>query len=197
VRLKNGLMLIAALALITGCSLMHGDPKDPKKNPHPVKRYEVTAIANAPGPWDTVKGYVSFQVANVQCVPQDSFTGARNIPNTDFDFEMTRVGEKTWRGYFYRDFLRDGDYFGQGVCHWDTSSVGASFIVHGLSFTSSDVLDVFLQKGPQTSYFRKSFYGGQPYSFDSVPGFSAISPQVTQHPDAFFPIAVTVKQAMQ
>jgi hypothetical protein len=186
--------LFFSLAFTTGCSMSHGDPKNPKTNPHPVKRYEVTATTDVPGPWDTVKGYLTFQVANVQCVPQDSFTGARNVPNTNFNFEMTRVDEKTWRGYFYRDFLQDEDYFGQGVCHWDTSNVGADFTAHGVSFTSSDVLDVFLNKGPQTNYFRKSFYADRSSAVNSVPGFSAINPQVTQQPDAFFPIAVTVKE---
>ena len=175
--------------------MSHDDPKNPKKNPHPLKRYEVTATADAPGPWDTVKGYISFQVANVQCVPQDSFTGARNIPNTDFDFEMTRVDEKTWKGYFYRDFLQDEDYFGQGVCHWDTSGVGAEFITHGMSFTSTDLLDVFLRKGPQAEYFKKSQYLNHSSTLNSALVSSADTPEVVQHPDAFFPITVTVKEA--
>jgi hypothetical protein len=48
--------LVFALTLTTGCSMTHGDPKNPKKNPHPIKRYEVTATTDAPGPWDAVKG---------------------------------------------------------------------------------------------------------------------------------------------
>jgi hypothetical protein len=175
--------------------MTHGDPKNPKKNPHPIKRYEVTATADAPGPWDVVKGYLSFKVSNVTCVPQGSLTGARNVPITDFDFEMKRVDEKTWKGYFYRDFLQDEDYFGLGICHWDTSGVGAEFIAHSVSFSSTDVLDVFLRNGSQAEYFKKSDYLNHSLAGDGALVSSVDTPEVIQHPENFFPIMVTVKEA--
>lgn len=174
----------------------HGNPENPKKNPHPVKRYEVTTTTKVTGPWDVVKGRVFFDVTNVECTPEDKFLGVHKIPkDVVIDFDMTRVDENTWKGYFYRDSIQDEDYYGLGVCHWDTSSAAAVFVAHGVTFTSSDVLDVFLHKGPQTNYFRKSFYEDHSSTVDNVPGFSAINPQVVQHPDAFFPITVIVKEA--
>ncbi|WP_158883673.1 hypothetical protein [Rhodanobacter sp. L36] len=175
----------------------HGDPKNPKKNPHPVKRYEVTATAEAPGPWDSVKGIVFFEVLNAACTPEDKFLGVHAIPrDVPVDFKMIRIDEKTWKGYFYRDSMRDEDYYGLGICHWEASGVSAIFTAHGVTFASGDALDVFLRKGSQTSFFRKSFYEDRSSSLTSVPDFSAINPQVVQHPNDFFPISVNVKEAM-
>ena len=177
--------------------MAHSDPNHPKKNPHPVQRYEVIATAKAPGqgPWEKVQGYVSFKVTNVDCVPQDSFTGARNVPNVNFYFEMTRSGPETWAGYFYRDALQDEDFFGRGVCKWGTSTVGVEFIAHGTSFTSSDLLETFVHQGPQTGYFKKSEFLNSTKNGEDALDFSSDNPQYIANPDAFFPIAVTVEEA--
>ena len=173
--------------------MAHGDPEHPKKNPHPVQRYEVIATADAPGPWDSVKGYVSFKVTNLDCVPQDSFTGARNVPNTDFAFEMMRTGPKTWMGHFYRDALQDEDIFGQGVCKWNVSTVGAEFIVHGKSFTSSDLLTALVNHGSEAAYFKKSDFSNSASNREAALGVSPNNPLYTANPEAFFPITVTVE----
>jgi hypothetical protein len=187
---SNGLMLVSALALITGCSMTHGDSENPKKNPHPVKRYEVTATADAPGLWDSVKGRVAFKVVNRECVPQDSFTGARNVPNTNFEFEMTRVDDKTWKGYFYRDLLHNEDYFGLGVCHWDVSQASPSFNEHGENFVPASGLE---STKPYTEYFKKSDFTDRSQTTGGY-GTTPTDPEITQHHDAFFPITVTVKE---
>lgn len=171
----------------------HGDPKNPKKNPHPVKRYEVIATSEAPGPWDSVKGYLPLAITNVACVPQGSFTGGRNVPNHGVEFEITRIDEKTWKGYFYRDALQDEDYFGLGKCHWDSIGVTPIFTAHGNKFGALTWLDDAQKKGPQVSYFKKSdFLDGSQLS-NGVQNYSSVRPEVTQHPDAFFKITVTVK----
>lgn len=174
--------------------MAHGDPNHPKKNPHPVQRYEIIATAKAPGPWNSVKGYVSFKVTNPDCVPQDSFTGARNVPNVNFDFEMTRTGPETWTGHFYRDTLQDEDFFGRGVCKWGLSTVGAEFIAHGTSFTSSGLLDTFINHGPKAAYFKKSEFLNSTGNGEGALGFSSDNPLYTANPKAFFPITVTVEE---
>ena len=193
IRLIGSLRL--TLTLITGCSMTHGDPKNPKKNPHPIKRYEVIATADAPGPWDSVGGTVFFDVINVDCVPQASFTGGRNVPNTGYDIEMIRMDEKTWKGYFYRDDLQGEDYFGQGICHWDATGVTPVFTVHGRAFGAATWVEDALHKGPQVDYFKKSdFIDRTPTPYGAL-DFSAINPDYIKHPDAFFPIMATVKEA--
>ena len=173
---------------------MHGDPKHPAVNPHPVKRYEVIATADAPGPWDSVKGMVFFDVVNESCVPSDSFTGGQNIPNTSHDIEMTRVDDKTWKGHFYRDALQDADYFELGVCHWDATGVTPIFITHGEQFSASTWVEVALRKGAQTTYFRKSDFLDSARTMDGL-GTSSANANVVKNPDEFFPIAVTIKEA--
>lgn len=174
--------------------MAHDDPKHPRKNPHPVQRYEVIATADAPGPWDSVKGYVSFGVTNVNCVPRDPFSGARNVPNTDFEFEMTKVGPNTWKGYFYRDALQDENYFGLGICHWDATQASPVFAVHGETFTAGALLQKALQTGSQTSYFKKNVYLDSAFRGDGALEFSPASPEYIKNPDAFFPVTVIVKE---
>lgn len=176
--------------------MTHGDPNHPKKNPHPVKRYEVTATADAPGAWDSVKGYIAYEVSNLECVPRGSFTGGQNVPNIDFDFEMTRVDDKTWKGYFYEDLLQDEDYFGLGACHWSVATIGPKFIVHGESFTSGDALSAFLQKNQATEYFKKSDFTDRSFTGDGSLPYSDKNPAYIKNPEAFFPVTVTVKEVM-
>jgi hypothetical protein len=185
---------LLAMALTTGCSPMsHGDPDHPDRNPHPVQRYEIIATAEAPGPWDSVKGYISYDVVNQECTRENKFLGVHILPrDVGLDIEMTRVDEKTWKGYFYRDYLQDDNYYGLGICRWDPVSVAGVFAVHGKFFGPGSVLQDFLQNGPQTEYFRKSEYVDR-----SLAGRAFLTtpddPEVIQHPEAYFPITVAVK----
>lgn len=174
--------------------MAHGDPKHPKKNPHPMQRYEVIATADAPGPWDKVTGYVSFKVTNLDCVPQDSFTGIRNVPNIDFEFEMTKIGPNTWKGYFYRDSLQDQDYFGRGTCHWSADGVGADFIVRDIEFPSADLLQSILKKGARTTYFKRSDYGNLAITHYGPQSYSSADPNVIEHMEEYFQVTISVKE---
>ncbi|MBD8899989.1 hypothetical protein [Rhodanobacter sp. DHG33] len=174
--------------------MTHGDPTNPKKNPNPVKRYEVTATVDAPGSWDSVKGHIAYEVVNRECVPRGSFTGGQNVPNVGHDFEMTRVDGNTWKGYFYRDALRDEDYFGLGICHWDATGVTPIFTTHGETFGAATWLQDALAKGPQTEYFKKSEFLDKSLSGDGALDFSEKNPEYIKDPGAFFPIIVTVKE---
>jgi len=175
--------------------MTHGDPSNPAKNPHPVKRYVVTATSYAPGPWDAVEGVAFFDVINKKCVPMDSFTGGQSPPNTSVHFEMTRMNEKTWKGYFYRDALVDEDYFGLGVCHWDVTSLAPVFTVHSEKFGASTWFEDALHKGAQTTYFKKSEFLDHSLGGDDSLESTASTPEVIQRPSEFFPITVTVKEA--
>ncbi|WP_426701821.1 hypothetical protein ACPPVV_02045 [Rhodanobacter sp. Col0626] len=175
--------------------MTHGDPKNPKMNPHPVKRYEVIATADAPGPWDSVKGYISYDVINPACTPEDKFLGVHEMPqDVGQDIEMTRINEKTWKGYFYRDLIQDEDYYELGVCHWDATSVAAVFTVHNEKFAAGSAMKDFTHNGPQMEYFRKSDFLDRSRTIDGLP-YLTVRPEYIKSPDAFFPITVTVKEA--
>lgn len=175
--------------------MTHGDPKHPKMNPHPIKRYEIIATADAPGPWDSVSGYLHYEVVNKGCTPEDKFLGVHIMPEgVEHKFEMTRLGEITWKGYFYRDLIQDEDYYGLGACHWDIAGVTPVFVVHGKTFASARGIEDYLSKGPQTEYFKKNaFLDRSSTSNDALP-FLAVRTEVARHPDSFFPITVTVKE---
>lgn len=174
--------------------MSHGDPDHPDKNPHPVQRYEIIATAEAPGPWDSVKGYLTYDVINQECTPENKFLGVHIMPrDVGLDIEMTRVDEKTWRGYFYRDYLQDDDYHGLGTCHWDVTSVAGVFTVHEKVFGPGSVFQDFLRNGPQTEYFRKSEYEDRSRvgrTLSTTPD----DPEVIRHPKAYFPMTVAVKE---
>lgn len=164
-------------------------------NPHPVKRYEVIATSDAPGPWDSIEAYIGYDVINKKCVPQDWFTGAQNVPNTGIDVDMVRVGENTWKGYFYRDKLQDEDYFDMGVCHWDVTSVGISAVAQGVRFNWGDMLGSLLHEGTWTRYFKKSVYGNQSFARSGTLDLGPTDPEVLQRPSNYFRTTITVKEA--
>lgn len=173
----------------------HGDPKNPKKNPHPVKRYEVMATSDAPGPWDSVTGYLNYEVSNPACTPKNEFIGVHLVPQgVEQHFEMTRVDEKTWKGYFYRDLLQDKNYFGLGVCHWEVAGVSPVFARKNETFASARRLDDFLKEGPQAQFFRRSDYWSPAGKSDGALPYLAIRPEVVRQPGEFFQIKVTVTE---
>lgn len=174
--------------------MMHGDPSHPAKNPHPVKRYEVTATSDAPGPWDSIVGYIHYDVISKKCVPMDSFLGEQSVPNIGVDIEMDRVDDHTWRGYFYRDALRDEDYFDLGVCHWDVTSVSANTIAQGVRFGWGGLFEELLRDSPETSYFKKSVYGDRSFAPYGAPDLTGEDPDVREHPDAYFRATIAVKE---
>ncbi|WP_426683657.1 hypothetical protein ABFU84_05530 [Xanthomonas translucens pv. undulosa] len=163
-------------------------------NPHPVKRYEVIATSHAPGPWDSIKAYIGYDVINAKCVPMIPFIGEQHMPNTGLYVPMTRVDDHTWKGYFYRDALQDEDYFKLGVCHWDVTSVSVSAMGQGVRFSWSGSLEELLRDSQETSYFRKSAYGDRSLHFPPL-NLTAEDPEVRQHPDAHFTATIAVKEA--
>lgn len=155
-------LLLAIIA--TGCSSSMDKPLEVKLNPHPTERYELTVTLDAPGPWESVKGHVGYVVSNEDCTPKNDFEGVHKIPIVDRTFELARVDDTTYRGYFYRDLIRDDDYFGLGICHWEMENVSAAFLVHGLTFSTGTAFydrataKFKLPPKPVIEYFSKNAY---------------------------------------
>jgi hypothetical protein len=185
-------------ATTAGCSKgidIGNDDATGHLNPHPVKRYEVIATSQAPGPWDSIKAYIGYDVTNKKCVPMIPFLGEQHLPNTGLDVAMTRVDDHTWKGYFYRDALLDEDYFKLGVCHWDVTSVGIAAIAKGVRFNWGDMLDSLLREGQKTSYFFKKVAYGDPTLVPyGAATLTAEDAEVQQQPDAYFVATISVKE---
>ena len=163
--------------------MTHGDSTNPAKNPHPVKRYEVTATSDAPGPWDSIEGYIGYDIAKAddgiaKCVPMNKFLGEQSLTSIGVDIPMTRVDDHTWRGYFYRHALQDEDDFKLGVCHWDVTSVSVSTTAQGVRFGWGSMLDELLHKGPETRYFKKSVYGDRSFAQYGAPDLDPADPML-------------------
>lgn len=167
---------------------------DIKLNPHPTQRYELIATVDAPGAFDSVEGFLSYDVTNVECVPKNPVEGARNVPTTSRSFVLTRVDERTWKGSFYRDLLQDEDYFGLGVCHWELANASPVFRVHATSFSPAFVLGDSIE-GTLTRYFKRSDYSNQALQDVAALGFSADDAEVNKSTHSFFPITVTIKRS--
>jgi hypothetical protein len=191
-------LLVSLILTTSACSSSMNTP-DIKQNPHPRQRYELIATIGAPGAFESVRGYAYYQVSNASCVPQAPLTGGRNMPNTSHDFELTRAEDGSYRGYFYLDQLKDEDYFGLGVCHWELMSAGPILRTHGQSFSPGLVLREILANKTETAYFKKATYLDQSMNnanAGSAVGWHATDDDVVKHPEAYFPITVAIKEDM-
>lgn len=194
--LKRYVVVLPSLLIITAaCTSSMDNQLDIKLNPHPSQRYELIVTADPPGPWDSVEGYVSYEVQNVGCTPYHSFVGVHDIPRTDRSFTLTRVGEKTWKGYFYRDQLQDADYFGLGLCHWEMQSAGVLLKIHGLTFNSGlpflddAIRKIVIPEKPSIELFNTAQYMDSSLNDSNVIG----TPSMTLK-GKNFPVTITVKK---
>ena len=175
--------------------MSHGTSSNPAKNLHPVKRYEVTATSDAPGPWDSIDGYIGYDIANTQCMPLAPFFGERSLTSIGILIKMDRVGANTWRGHFYRDALQDEEYANLGVCHWDVTSVSANTTAQGVRFGWGGLFDELLRDSPETSYFKKRDYGDRSFAPDGAPNYSPLRPEYRRDPSEFFPVTIAIGEA--
>jgi hypothetical protein len=133
----------------------------------------------------------------MECAPDDWYEDGWRVPVLNTNIEMTRVDEKTWKGYFFKDLLLDEDYFGKGICHWNADRVTINFIAHDEIYrvTASSDPNGQLDYMTETSYFEKSSYLNRALNGQSEIGLSSYNDLVTDHPDKYIPITVSVKEA--
>ncbi|UJB19996.1 MULTISPECIES: hypothetical protein [Lysobacter] len=94
---------------------------DFKQNPHPKQVYQLTlTIANAPGPFASVEGFMQFDVGTPECLPSPNENGGHlwPTPTETIPFVWTRVSDTQYTGVVYIDGMIDEDYYGRGVCRW-------------------------------------------------------------------------------
>ncbi|MGY3231878.1 hypothetical protein ACVWWJ_003362 [Luteibacter sp. HA06] len=157
---KTSLTIAALLLSLT--SLAYGATmKNPdiKLNPNPRMRYEITAVVQgAPGPFDRIEGAVQYKVTDRQCVPLTPITGAAQFPEKRVPIELHRVDDHTFKGDLYVDLLRDEDYFGMGICHWNLIGADVSFKVNELYFSPSLFHDELIAGKPVIRFFSDRSY---------------------------------------
>jgi hypothetical protein len=153
--------LALALSAFTSACSMSTEKVDAKKNPDPKMRYEVTlTIDNAPGPFDSITGFMQYEVTNIDCVPETGvpWNRMRLPPQIDSEITLTRVGNNIYKGAVYGDYFQDEDYFGLGMCHWSLAAVGTHLNINKTAFITTIFRDDLFAQKSVTRYFSREIY---------------------------------------
>jgi len=117
-----GLGLMLCLPACSRSSDAENSVTNSKQNPHPTQRYDITmTIADAPGPFASVKGFMQFDVVNDECLPPPNSNPSgysSPTPTIEISTIFARISDTEYVGAFYTDMMVDEDYYGEGVCHW-------------------------------------------------------------------------------
>jgi hypothetical protein len=181
------------LALIA-CTTPMNTP-DVKHNPNPKMRYEITlTIKDAPGPFESITGYMLYKVVNEQCAPFEKFIGIyRTPPGQNVPFALTRVNDHEYNGIIYLDLLQDEDYYGKGACRWSMPFVLTNLKGGGVTFAPDVSQEQIIQQQSVTLYFPKKAFGN-PALQGSSDGGTTISDIVASYRDEFFSITLSTKE---
>ncbi len=168
---------------------------DIKQNPHPKMRYEITlTIQGAPGPFDSVTGFMQYEIANEECAPKDTFAGVYHKPPIQHPpIVFTRVSDYVYTGIVHLDLMQDEDYYGLAVCHWAMTAAIVELKAKGATFSTSASLDDVVAQKPSTKYLWKQAYL-DPASGDSSGNSVPLIDAVKQHPERYFSATLIAKE---
>jgi hypothetical protein len=171
---------------------------DIKHNPNPKIRYEITlTIKDAPGPFESIKGYMLYKVTNEQCAPFERFAGIYHPPpDQDLPFTLTQVSDQEYKGTIYLDLLQDEDYYGKGVCHWSMPFVLANLKVGEVTFGPDISQAQIIQEQSVQQYFPKKAYGDNSVKDMGYAG-STMSETIANYRDEFFSITLSAKERFE
>lgn len=143
------------MALASSACSSGMDP-DIKQNPHPMMRYDVTiTVENAPGPFDSVSGFMQYQVADIDCVPETGgpMNAMRIPPTVNPAIVFNKIADNVYRGTVYADYFQDENYYGLGVCHWSLMAVIAELRINNLTLDPGLTADELFSQKSLKSYF--------------------------------------------
>lgn len=134
---------------------------DIKQNPHPAMRYDVTiTITGAPGPFDSVGGFMQYEVTNKACVPETGgpMNPMRLAPMSNPPIVFTKVADNVYKGTVYADYFLDEDYFGLGVCHWSLMAVITELKINKITFSPDLSPEQLFSQQTIPTYFVRQMY---------------------------------------
>lgn len=172
---------------------------DAKKNPNPRMRYEATlTIDNAPGPFDSITGFMQYEVTNKACVPETGgpMNPLRLPPKAHPEIVFNKVAENVYKGAVYADYFQDENYFGLGVCHWSLIAVITSLNINKLSLSPHLSPEQLFSQKTITRYFVRQVYLDND---NSLPDFGEPSPTnyPTNRQKDIFSVTLTAKEGFQ
>ncbi|GLQ93038.1 hypothetical protein [Dyella acidisoli] len=171
---------------------------DIKHNTNPKVRYEITlTIKDAPGLFDSVTGFMQYDVANEQCTPYERFTGIyRTPPGQSPPIAFSRVSDNQYKGTLHLDLLQDEDYYGLGVCHWSMTAAIARLKFQEATFSPDISQKQIVAQQSVTIYFPKSGYGDNSIKDMHYAG-STMSETVAHYRDDFFSVTLSSKERFE
>ncbi|QDH71342.1 hypothetical protein [Marilutibacter alkalisoli] len=93
-----------------------------RENLNPQQTYQLTMrIADAPGGFGWIQGFMQFDVTNPECLPppKDNPGGHTSpIPTRSIPFDLQKVAEDEYTATVFADGMIDEDYHGRGMCQW-------------------------------------------------------------------------------
>ena len=162
-------------------------------NSKPTAPYDLTAaIKNPPGEFDRVEAKAFYEVQNPACAPITSVSGVRNAPRHTISLPVAKTGD-SFHATFFADALVDGDYYGQGICHWRLTSVGVSVVRKSRRFDASVSPPAPHQQSITAPYFSIESYED---SSQSLIDTGLRDKSELTHPDKAFQIELTTSAVM-
>ncbi|MDO4640175.1 MAG: hypothetical protein Q4A84_00500 [Neisseria sp.] len=176
-------------------------------NPHPTKAYRIKIkINDAPGPLKPVGKMSVGYIAENCSYTIAKFAGAKAKPEKDVYTEVKQIGADEYESTIYLDAMRDEDYFGQGVCHWQAYSFAVGFKATGkpneTNFGIGEILEEILSKKTRTIYFWKRGYpyyrndDGSVYNKDDMydSGYDSLNDYIAQRRNELFTMTVQIEE---
>lgn len=158
---------LSLLLTLCACSSSSSEKPMPdfKQNPQPKQAYQLTlTIANAPGPFGSVEGFMQFDVSTPECLPPPDENGGHlwPTPTETIPFVWTRVSDTEYTGVVFIDGMIDEDYYGRGVCRWKMMQARAALKATGVNGETRFVPNIhpekLLAQQAETAYLLKQFY---------------------------------------
>ena len=181
-----------------------------KLNPEPKQAYRVRIkINDAPGPMKLVSDLnIGYMASNCSYVIS-RLAGARANPEKKVSSKIDQIGQDEYESIFYLDAVLDEDYFGEGVCRWQTYGFGLAFQATGKPEETFfnfgyDIDNGVIEKKTLTRYYQKRGYpyykneDGLPYGSKDSPdidfGRDAITDYSPELRNNLFSITVTLEE---
>lgn len=195
-------VLILSLVLTTSACSSHMNDPDIKQNPHPMMRYDVTiTIEGAPGPFDSVGGFMQYEVTNLACVPETGgpMNAMRIPPNAFPRIAFNKVAENVYTGTVYGDYFQDENYYGLGVCHWSLTGVVTELKINKVTLDPYLSPEQLFSQRSVTSYFvRRSYLDSKNAAVElSFYGEPDPSKYPADRQNGIFSITLTAKESAQ
>lgn len=166
----------------------------------PKRPYTVTlTVHGAPGPFKDFGATAQYDVSNRKCGKYNSDTGTRMRITANESFPIEKISDTEYRGRFYLDLMRDEDFFGNGICHWEFTAIRIGLRATGASgettFMPFAMKDSVSPGFSQTRYFWSGYYPGsrKPIQF-SDSGDTSLDAVPADKKDEFFTIRMDIKE---